>query len=150
MELGFGDDVVMIVRGDPERLAFAFRSLLGHLLAVRSTDAPFKVSIDVSRGRAFVNIVLTARDSASVVAGLTEASPDGQAAQPDQIARVEFFGVRRGHTRRRCHSDSNQGAWRQAAGHRAGRQGACLRGGAAPHAADRFRQGCGQQATWIE
>jgi hypothetical protein len=48
-----------------------------------------KVSIDVSRGRAFVNIVLTARDGASVVAGLAEASPDGQAAQPDQIAQVE-------------------------------------------------------------
>jgi hypothetical protein len=29
MEFGFGDDVVTIVRGDPERLAFAFRSLLG-------------------------------------------------------------------------------------------------------------------------
>jgi hypothetical protein len=89
MELGFGDDLMMIVRGDPERLAFAFRSLLGHLLAVRSIDAPLKVSLDASRGRAFVNIVLTARDSASVVAGLTEASPDGPAAQPDQIAFVE-------------------------------------------------------------
>jgi hypothetical protein len=89
MELGFEDDVVMIVRGDPERLAFAFRSLLGHLLAVRSTDAPLKVSLDVLRGRAFVNIVLTTRDSASIVAGLTEASSVGQAAQPDQIARVE-------------------------------------------------------------
>ena len=89
MELGFGDDAV-IVKGDPERLAFAFRSLLGHLLAVRSTDAPLKVSIDVSpHRRAFVNIVLTTRDSASIVAGLTEASSDGQAAQPDQIAFVE-------------------------------------------------------------
>jgi hypothetical protein len=48
-----------------------------------------KVSIDASRGKAFVNIVLTARDSASVVASLTEASPDEQAALPDQIALVE-------------------------------------------------------------
>ena len=88
MELGFGNGAV-IVRGDPERLAFAFRSLLGHLLAVRSTDAPLKVSIDVSGGRAFVNIVLTAHDSASIAAGLAEASSDAQAAQPDQIALVE-------------------------------------------------------------
>jgi GAF domain-containing protein len=88
MELEFGDDAV-IVRGDPERLAFAFRSLLGHLLAVGSTGAPLKVSIGALRGRAFVNIVLTTRDSASIVAGLTEVSSEGQAAQPDQIARVE-------------------------------------------------------------
>jgi hypothetical protein len=40
MELGFEDDVVIIVRGDPERLAFAFRSLLGHLLAVRFHRRP--------------------------------------------------------------------------------------------------------------
>jgi hypothetical protein len=89
IELGFEDDTVMIVKGDPERLAFAFRSLLGHLLAVRSTDAPLKVSINVLRGRAFVNIVLTTPDSAAIVAGLAEPPSDGQPAQRDEIAHIE-------------------------------------------------------------
>jgi PAS domain-containing protein len=88
MELGFRDDPV-IVKGDPQRLSFAFRSLLGHLLAVRSPGAKLKVSIDASSGKAFVNIAVATLDSVSTVAGLAEASPDGPVVQRDRIARVE-------------------------------------------------------------
>lgn len=88
LELGFGDDAVL-VKGDPERLAFAFRSLLGHLLSVRSADTQLQVSIEALRGKVSVNVALTTTNSASIVAGLLEPSSDEQATQRDRIAHVE-------------------------------------------------------------
>lgn len=89
VQLDYEDDRTVIVVGDPERLAFVFRSLVGHLLAVRASDSPLKVSISVSQGRAFVNLAVSARDSASVAAGLTDVTPDEQNRPQDQIAHVE-------------------------------------------------------------
>jgi GAF domain-containing protein len=88
LELGFADDP-MIVKGDPERLAFAFRSLLGHLLSIRSADTQLQVSIETLRGKVFVNVALTTTNSASIVAGLLESSSDEKAPQRDRIACVE-------------------------------------------------------------
>ncbi|UVC12307.1 hypothetical protein IHQ71_29205 (plasmid) [Rhizobium sp. TH2] len=87
IELGFEPDKMLVVRGDPERLAFAFRSLLGHLLAVGTAESPLRVSLEEVGSKAFVKIVLTTQNSASIVSALSEEPLDSN--QPDQIARVE-------------------------------------------------------------
>src|SRR5262249_10469301 len=85
------DDAV-VVRGDPERLAFAFRSLLGHLLAVRVPQTQLYISLAVSNGEAVMNITLSGANSA-VVADLTKTAEDVKAATRDAIACAEARAV---------------------------------------------------------
>lgn len=86
------DDAV-VVKGDPERLSFVFRSLLGHLLAVRAPETDLHISLAVSNGEAVVNITLGGANSAAVAADIAKTAEDVKAATRDVIAYAEARAV---------------------------------------------------------
>jgi PAS domain-containing protein len=88
IKLQFDEDNV-VVKGDPERLSFALRSLLGHLLAVRTPEAQVQISLVASHGEAEVNITLTCSDDLLVKAGISKTPEKRDASQRDEIAFAE-------------------------------------------------------------
>ena len=86
-------DSAVVVQGDPERLSFAFRSLLGYLLAVRVPEGRLCISLITADGEAAASITLRGADNASVSAAIARTPEEVKAATRDEIAYAEASAV---------------------------------------------------------
>ena len=82
-------DGALVVKGDPERLSFAFRSLLGHLLYVSPPGGQLEVCLKARGDTATVDIVLAGANIDAAVSGSEADEADAKAATGDKIAYAE-------------------------------------------------------------
>ncbi|MGP0089136.1 MAG: PAS domain-containing protein [Xanthobacteraceae bacterium] len=88
LRLDLPPDGPLAVKGDPERLAFAFRSLLGHLLYIRLPAALLRVHLTAGGGTATVEIVLDGANPDAAAMG-SEIDHNAEVTTRDQIAYAE-------------------------------------------------------------